>query len=94
MGKLIDPHRPWDHHDSRIRYDEPLSVALEIIPDLHARRDANVLVDNSLSDVCPRLNVHTMHENGIADLGVAVDLNHWGEEGMLDPPPADDASSG
>src|SRR3972149_10887669 len=60
------------HHDARRRDMTTLAVLLPVIPDLRARRDADVLVNDGAPDAAMPPDLPVRHQDGLARAAVAA----------------------
>src|SRR5438045_9586549 len=89
---MLNPVRFGDHDDSFVADDEAsLAVALQVIADFDAGRNANSLVDDGPPDFRMPADFDPLEQDRIAHLGVAVDPDPRADDRSLDQAAGNDA---
>ena len=80
-----------DSHDTGVGNGQPVgSIFVVVVTDFHALRNAVVLVDDGSLDSSVAADLNSTEEDGVFDVGPAVNLHFPAKYGMLDPAARDD----
>ena len=74
-----------DHHNAGWRNEEGCTVFVVVKSNSLSRRDADMLIDDTPSELGASLYVDTVEENRPFNFGAIVDAGLWKEDRMIDP---------
>ena len=80
-------------HNPRGRHREPLRIFIQMVPDLHPRRDLNLLIDNRPLDLRIPSDIRPFQKDRIFDLCKTMNRHSGREDGSLDISATDNAAT-
>src|SRR6266851_5946604 len=63
----------WNHDYTRFRHEKPFAIALEVVADLVALLDSDILVDNRAAHFRVAPDLAVVHHHGVVDLAIRMD---------------------
>src|ERR1035437_6978580 len=82
----------WDHDQAVVGDEEAPSIGLEVVANLHVRRDLDVLVDDGAPDAGVPADAHALEEDAVLQLAEAVDAAPDRQHAAMDATAGDDAA--